>query len=408
MHCRSCNTPLTHVFVDLGEMPSANNYLRQDQLSEPEPRYPLKVFVCEECFLVQIPEFHNADSIFTTDYAYFSSYATGWVDHARRYSEMIADRFNLNEESFVIEIASNDGYLLKNFVEAKIPCLGIDPAADAARAARAVGVETVIDFFSSRLATQLKNKNRGADLIAGNNVLAHVPDVNDFVEGVKTLLNPGGVVTMEFPHLVRLVESVQFDTIYDEHFSYFSFHAVCQIFERQKLVVFDVEELGTHGGSLRLYARHAEDEQLAVSNAVSDLINHEKSLGVLEMDYYLGFQEKVRSIREQFLSFVADEKALGRRFAAFGAAAKGNIFLNYCGIGPEIVEFVVDDTPAKQNKFLPGSHIPVVGEERLRAEKPDIIVILPWNLKDEIMRRLDFVSEWGGRFVIGIPKTVVC
>jgi len=405
MKCRSCANPLQHVFVDLGDQPPANRYLSEAQLSDPrnEPLFRLKVLVCDQCWLVQLADSNRSEDIFTPDYAYFSSYVKSWVDHAARYVDTVVDRFDLGSGSLAVEIASNDGYLLQHFVQAGVPCLGIDPAAKAAEAAEVKGVRTVVDFFGSESAFRLANEHGPADLVIGNNVLAHVPDVNDFVAGIAPLLAPGGVVTMEFPHLESLLAEAQFDTIYDEHFSFFSFGAVGEIFARHGLSMFDVEKLPTHGGSLRIYAQHAGSGPHEETTAVQALLDGETSAGLFRLETYRGFESRVTRIREDFRSFVAAEKEKGHRIAAFGAAAKGNTFLNTCGIGHETIEFVVDDTPMKQGKYLPGSHIPVVSEARLRESRPDVVLILPWNVKDDVRRKLAYTAEWGAKLVTCIP-----
>lgn len=406
MNCRSCGQPLHHVVVDLGEQPPANRYLSENQLADPrnEPRFGLRVLVCEACWLVQLADSNRSEDMFTPDYAYFSSYVQSWVDHASRYVDMAVSRFGLGPHSFVIEAASNDGYLLQHFVRVGVPCLGIDPAAQAAAAAEEKGVPTVIDFFGRDTADRLCAERGAADLILGNNVLAHVPNVNDFVDGIATLLAPDGAATMEFPHLGRLLAETQFDTIYDEHFSYYSFGAVRDIFARHGLTLFDVDKLPTHGGSLRIFAQHAESGPHAISPAVENLIAEETSQGLFELDTYRGFGDRVARICDAFRTYVAEQKENGLTIAAFGAAAKGNTFLNTCGIGHETIDFVVDDTPLKQGRYLPGSHVPVVTEQRLRESKPDIILILPWNVKAEIRRKLAYTREWNAKLVTFIPE----
>lgn len=404
MKCRHCGAAVDHVFVDLGAQPSANRLLsvaERDRIAagEHEPAFPLKVLVCATCFLVQLAEFRRPEDMFTSDYVYFSSYSGSWVEHARRYAESVTQRFGLNDRSFVAEVASNDGYLLQHFVAKGVPCLGLDPARNAAEAARARGVETVVDFFGTRLAREVAESRGRADLIAANNVLAHVLDINDFVAGLAILVKDDGVVTLEFPHLARLVENIQFDTIYDEHYSYLSLGTVGTILGAHGLAVFDVEELPTHGGSLRVYAQHADGGARPVEPAVAAVLDAERTMGLDRLDCYQGFQAKVDRIRDDFVALVTREKAAGRTIAAFGAAAKGNTFLNYCAVGAETIDFVVDDTPAKQGRFLPGSHIPVVAEEVLKAGKPNLIVILPWNFAAEIKKRLDYARAWGARFV---------
>lgn len=403
MRCRLCDATLSRVFVDLGEQPSANCFLTSAQLREAEPVFPLRVYICDACLLVQLPETHKASDIFTDGYVYFSSYSKSWVEHARRYVELAIPKFGLDEGSRVIEIASNDGYLLQHFVARGIPCLGVDPAADAARAAESKGVKTHVGFFGSDLARRLTKELGRADLIVGNNVLAHVPGLNDFIAGLALLLKPGGTITMEFPHLLRLIEGLQFDTIYDEHFSYFSLQTACAAFRRHGLEIYDVEELPTHGGSLRIYV----GLERRAGAAVTDVRAREREAGLDRVSGYEGFQPKVAAIRDRFRALIAGERAQGRKIAAFGAAAKGNTFLNTCRVGHDAIAFVVDDTPAKQGKYLPGSRIPVVAEAAIRASRPDLILILPWNVKAEIMAKLSYVRDWGCRFMTCIPEVSV-
>ena len=404
MKCRFCHHKLTHKFIDLINAPPSNSFLTKDQLNEPEVFYPLKLHVCENCFLVQIDEYKKSDEIFSGDYAYFSSYSKSWLEHARKYADMITDSLELNAESHVIEIASNDGYLLQYFKEKQILCLGIEPSSNTAQAAREKGIETLEEFFGVELAERLAQEGRKADLIIGNNVLAHVPDINDFVSGLKIALKNGGVVTMEFPHLMRLIEENQFDTIYHEHFSYLSFHTVRRIFAKHGLVLFDVEELITHGGSLRIYARHDEDESKSVTPNVAELLEKEVSKGMSQLDYYLDFQHKADKVKHALLAFLLEQKKAGKKVAAYGAAAKGNTLLNYCGVKKDLIEFVVDASPHKQGKFLPGSHIPVVSERNIKETRPDFVIILPWNIKDEVMDQVSYIRKWGGRFVVPIPE----
>jgi len=408
MKCRFCGNNLEHVFIDLVGSPPSNSFLRAEQLNEPEPYFPLKVFVCGECFLVQVDEHKKSSEIFSEDYVYFSSISTTWLDHSRRYVEMITPRLKLDRpDALVIEIASNDGYLLQYFKEKKIPCLGIEPTTSTAAVARGKGIDVIEDFFGVRLAGELSQNGRTADLILGNNVLAHVPDINDFVEGLKIALKPSGTVTMEFPHLMRLVENNQFDTIYHEHFSYLSFSTVRSIFSAQGLTLYDVEELPTHGGSIRIYARHKDNGALPESPAVRALLAAEKKSGMGSMEYYLGFQKRALHAKMQFLDFLLREKKAGKKIAAYGAAAKGNTLLNYCGIKNDLIDFVVDAAPSKQGKYLPGCHIPVVKEERIRQDRPDYVIILPWNIKKEVMDQIGYIREWGGKFVIAIPELEV-
>lgn len=403
MKCRFCRNQLEHVFVDLGSSPPANSFLSRQQLQEDEHFYPLKAYVCDGCLLVQIGEYKKAEEIFSTDYAYFSSYSKSWLGHAKDYVEMITKRLELNETSFVIEVGCNDGYLLGFLKQKNIPCLGIEPAQNTAGAAREKGIDVITEFFTAKLAKQLSEQGKRPDLLIGNNVLAHVPKLNDFVEGLKIVLKGDGVITMEFPHLMRLVEDNQFDTIYHEHFSYFSFHTVSSIFAVHGLKIFDVEELSTHGGSLRIYAKHSEDTSLAVSSRCTELLGEEQHHGMLDLGYYLSFQKKVEKVKCNLLSFLDTQKAQGNKIAAYGAAAKGNTLLNYCGIGKDTIAFVADASGYKQGKYLPGVHIPVVGEEQIRKAKPNLVLILPWNLKGEISGQLAYIRDWGGRFVVPVP-----
>ncbi|MGQ0697935.1 MAG: methyltransferase domain-containing protein [Panacagrimonas sp.] len=403
MRCRFCKTDLKHVFIDLANAPPSNSFLNANQLDEPEVFYPLKVFTCHECFLVQIDEYSKSDAIFNSEYVYFSSYSTSWLDHARRYVEMMVERFELGGQSQIVEIASNDGYLLQYFVQKNIPVLGIEPTANTAAVAKTRGVESVNEFFGTRLARELKGKGIGADVLLGNNVLAHVPDIVDFVGGMKVLLNPRGVITMEFPHLKQLVDNNQFDTVYHEHFSYLSLTAVRKIFASQGLEIFDVQELPTHGGSLRIFARHQENLELPVMESVAKLVGQEADAGMSGLAYYAQCQERAFKAKLGLTAFLIEQKKAGKKVAAYGAAAKGNTFLNYCGVRDDLIEFVVDANPHKQGKYLPASHIPVVSEQHLRDHKPDYVIILPWNLQAEIEAQLSYISEWNGRFVVAIP-----
>ena len=403
MQCRFCKKELTDIFIDLENSPASNSFLTAEELNEPEVFYPLKVYTCSNCFLVQVDEYKKSDTIFNNDYVYFSSYSKSWLTHAKNYTDLMIARFGFNTQSNVIEIASNDGYLLQYFKEKQVPVLGIEPTANTAKVAEEKGIPSVIDFFGVRLATKLAAENKKADLLLGNNVLAHVPDIVDFVAGMKIILKETGVITMEFPHLVQLIDNSQFDTIYHEHFSYLSFHTVKQIFASQSLQLFDVEEIPTHGGSLRIYAKHADDDSHPVSENVAILLKKEMDKGISSSVYYKNFQQKALKIKLDITDFIIQQKRKGKRVAAYGAAAKGNTLLNYCGIKKDMVDFVVDANPHKQNKFLPASHIPVVNEEYLKKEKPDFVIILPWNLKEEIAGQLEYIKEWGGRFVVPVP-----
>jgi hypothetical protein len=404
MNCRFCKNPLTDVFIDLINSPASNSFLSKEELNEPEVFFPLKVYTCNKCFLVQVDEYKKSDAIFDKNYVYFSSFSTSWLEHAKQYTDIVTDRFKLNNNSLVIEIASNDGYLLQYFKQKNIPALGIEPTANTAEAAKAKGIDSIVDFFGVRLAKELVQNNKKADLLLGNNVLAHVPDIVDFVGGMKVALKDSGVITMEFPHLMQLVDNNQFDTIYHEHFSYLSFYTVKQIFESQGLEMFDVEEIPTHGGSLRIYAKHKEDTTKEISVNVKKLLDKEITKGLNTLSYYNNFQQKVTDVKIGITQFLIDQKKAGKTVAAYGAAAKGNTLLNYCGIKNDLIDFVVDANPHKQNKFLPASHIPVVNEDYLKQQKPDYVIILPWNLKTEITKQLAYIKDWGGKFVIAIPS----
>lgn len=404
--CRACGNGLHITFVDLGMSPPCQSHVTTNQLQQMEAFYPLHAWVCDRCFLVQLEESVAPDKIFT-EYAYFSSYAVSWVEHARRYTRMVIERFGLNARSKVIEVASNDGYLLQHFVEAGIPVLGIEPAANVAEVAIARGVPTTVKFLGQVTGTAIAREHGRADLVLGNNVLAHVPDINDFVRGLRELLAPSGVITMEFPHLQRLVEGNQFDTIYHEHFSYLSFSTVEEIFAAQGLVLFDVEELPTHGGSLRIYARHEDHIALTVHESVGALRERERSLGYRDLARYQSFGQQVQETKRRLLAFLIEAKQQGKRIAGYGAPGKGNTLLNYCGIRTDFLDFTVDANPYKQGKYTPGTHIPILAPEALKREKPDYVLILPWNLKDEIMEQAAYIREWNGRFVVPIPSVQV-
>lgn len=407
MNCRFCKNHVTTEFADLINSPASNSYLTAEQLNEPEVFYPLKVMVCEKCFLVQVDEYKKSSDIFNSEYAYFSSFSTSWLAHSKKYTDMMTVRFGYNNNSLVAEIASNDGYLLQYFKEKNIPVLGIEPTANTAAVAISKGIPSVVDFFGVRLAKQLVSEGKKADLLLGNNVLAHVPDIMDFVGGMPILLKENGVITMEFPHLYQLVLNNQFDTIYHEHFSYLSFTTVSKIFEANGLEMFDVEEVPTHGGSLRIFAKHKSDTSKSISENVAAMLKKEKDAGMLDIKYYTNFQVKIEKIKIDLLEFLLTQKKAGKKVAAYGAAAKGNTLLNFCGVKSDMISFVVDANPAKQNKFMPASHIPIVKEERIKADKPDYIIILPWNIKDEIVKQLDYVKEWGCKFVVPIPSLQV-
>jgi hypothetical protein len=407
MQCRFCKSELTNVFIDLVNSPASNSFLTKEQLNEPELFFPLKVYTCSKCFLVQVDEYKKSGAIFNDEYVYFSSFSTSWLAHAKKYTEKIVERFGFDTHSQIIEIASNDGYLLQYFKEKNIPVLGIEPTANTAKVAADKGIESIIDFFGISLAKKLVAEERKADLLLGNNVLAHVPDIVDFVGGMKLVLKDTGIITMEFPHLMQLVDNNQFDTIYHEHFSYLSFYTVKQIFNSQGLELFDVEEIPTHGGSLRIYARHINDNSKPISENVDLLLKKEMAKGMNTLSYYENFQKKALQVKLGFMGFLTEQKLNNKRVAGYGAAAKGNTLLNYCGIKNDQIEFVVDANPYKQNKWLPASHIPVVNEAYLRESKPDYVVIFPWNLKDEIVKQLNYIKDWDGKFVIPIPQLEV-
>lgn len=404
--CRFCEHPLKVSLVDLGMSPLSNAFIKPDRLSSMEKFYPLHVFVCERCFLAQLEEFESPSEIFT-DYVYFSSYSTSWLEHARRYCEQVTERFGLTKDSFVVEVASNDGYLLRNFVAKGIPCLGIEPAGNVAEVAVSKGVPTRAVFFTEESARDLVRRDRHADLLIGNNVFAHVPNINDFVAGMKVALAPQGVITLEFPHLLQLLENNQFDTIYHEHFSYLSLLAVEKIFAAHGLAVFRVDELPTHGGSLRIYGQHANSGTHPVDASVLATREREQVAGLHEITTYVGFRERVEKVKRDLLSFLIEAKEEGKRVVAYGAAAKGNTLLNYCGVREDFIDFVVDRNPHKQNLFTPGSHIPVYGPERLIEAKPEYVLILPWNIQDEVIGQLPEVRSWGGKFVVPIPTLKV-
>lgn len=404
--CRFCGTSFRHRVVDLGMSPLCESFLRADQLNEMEPFYPLNVWVCEQCFLVQLEEYVTGEEIFS-DYAYFSSFSDTWVSHARRYVDQMIDRLRLTTRSRVVEIASNDGYLLQFFVQRGIPALGIEPAANVAKVAESKGVPTIVRFFGVDTARDLLAAGHEADLILGNNVLAQVPDLNDFVAGLKILLAPSGVVTIEFPHLLRTIDGNQFDQVYHEHFSYFSLYAVERIFAAHGLPIFDVEELPTHGGSLRIYARHSEDTTKELTDRLVDLRAREAEAGVATLGYYKDFEARVRETKRKLLKFLIEAKQADKKVVGYGAPGKGNTLLNYCGIRTDLLDFTVDRSPHKQGKFLPGTHIPILPPERLWEAQPDYVLILPWNLRNEIMEQLAGIREWGGRFVVPIPEVTV-
>lgn len=404
MKCRHCAAELTFQLIDLGTAPPSNAYLTAISLRRPERWFPLKVLVCEECWLVQAESYSRASELFNDEYAYFSSFSDAWLAHSRDYVDAMVRRFGLASASHVVEVASNDGYLLQYVKALGIPCLGIEPTASTANAARLKGIESIERFFGVELATELSASGRCADLTAANNVLAHVPDINDFVKGFSILLKPHGVSTFEFPHLYQLITERQFDTIYHEHFSYLSFSTVSEIFDSQGLSVFDVEQIGTHGGSLRVYAQRADTGVQPVSRRVGAMMRLESDAGMRTRTFYEGFESDAQSAKASLLKILVDAKLSGTKVAAYGAAAKGNTFLNYAGIKADLVSFVVDRNPAKQGKWMPGSRIPIVDESTLRRERPGVIVILPWNIKDEVLSQLAYAREWGARFVVAQPR----
>jgi SAM-dependent methyltransferase len=404
--CRFCGSKLEHTFADLGVSPLVQSFLSAEQLNQMEPFYPLQAYVCGKCFLVQLQEFVAPENIFS-DYLYFASYSDSWLAHANRYTDQMVQRFPINANSLVVEIASNDGYLLQFFVEKRVPVLGIEPAANVAEVAVQKGISTLVKFFNSETAHELAAAGKQADLLLGNNVLAHVPDINDFVAGMKILLKPRGVITMEFPHLMRLMEENQFDTIYHEHFSYFSFLTVEKIFSTHGLTLFDVEELPTHGGSLRIFARHADDASKPVDARVSELRAREESAGYARLETYSRFAEQVKETKRRLLEFLIRAKRSGKKVAGYGAPAKGNTLLNYCAIRTDFLEYTVDRSPHKQGKFLPGTHIPIYPVDQIRQTRPDYLLILPWNLKDEIIQQNAYIRDWGGKFVVPIPEVTV-
>ncbi len=406
MKCRHCQAELQLCMLDLGSAPPSNAYLSPDGLNAPEIWYPLRVLVCEDCWLVQTEDFTTADTLFSADYAYFSSYSDSWLSHCKHYVDDVVERFALDKSSHVVEVAANDGYLLQFVRALGIPCLGIEPTASTAVAARSRGITIVEEFFGTKLAQRLAVSGNAADLLIANNVLAHVPDINDFCAGAALILKPGGVATFEFPHLLQLIKQNQFDTVYHEHFSYLSLHAIQRIFGRQGLTIFDVEQLTTHGGSLRVYAQRANSGTQSESCAKNAVLTEEISAGLLTRDCYLDFQTRAHRAKDDFLSFLLKAKASGQRVVGYGAAAKGNTFLNFAGVRSDLLEVVADRNPAKQGKFLPGSRIPIVDMDTILTARPDYVVILPWNLRTEVIDQLSVVRSWGGQFVTAIPELV--
>lgn len=403
MNCRHCAQKLSYQWLDLGYAPPSNAYVSKEQLNCSELTFPLRLFVCEGCWLVQTEDYAKPEELFSSDYAYFSSVSSSWLNHASKFCKEIIERLSLNDESFVVEIASNDGYLLKNMVSAKIPCMGIEPTNSTADAAEALGIPVMREFFGERLGQLLSCEGKQADLIICNNVLAHVPDINDFVKGLKAALKPSGTITIEFPHLLELIDNCQFDTIYHEHYSYLSLITVSRILKHVGLKVIDVEKLQTHGGSLRVFVSHTEDPRQQTT-AVSAILDIEREAGLNTLRGFEGFQNRVFSIKLDLLAFLLEQKKNGKLVSAYGAAAKGNTLLNYAGVKADLLPYVVDASAHKQGLFMPGSHIPIVDEQHLRQTKPDFVLILPWNLRDEISSQLNYIKEWGGQFVISIPQ----
>ena len=405
-NCLSCGTELRHTFVDLGMSPPCESYRKAEQKNQMEAFYPLHAYVCEKCFLVQLQEYITPENIFS-DYAYFSSYSDSWLQHAKNYVDMAVERFQLNNQSQVVEIASNDGYLLQYFVAKNIPTLGIEPAGNIAKVAIKKGIPTVVKFFGEETAREQVEKGIGADLLLGNNVLAHTPYLNDFVKGMKIILKPQGVITMEFPHLMKLMEENQFDTIYHEHFSYFSYLTVEKVFAKHGLTIFDVEELPTHGGSLRIYARHIENNSQPVTEKVLELKAREKAAGFTDLQTYFSFGKQVQETKHKLLNFLIQAKREGKSIVGYGAPGKGNTLLNYCGIRTDFLDYTVDRSPYKQGLYLPGTHIPIFHPDKIQETKPDYLLILPWNLKDEIMSQMAYIRDWGGKFIVPIPEVKV-
>ncbi|EDN71404.1 NDP-hexose 3-C-methyltransferase protein [Beggiatoa sp. PS] len=405
-NCRFCGTTLKHTFCDLGMSPLSNAYLKSTQLHLMEAFYPLHAYVCENCYLVQLQEFQSPDKIFS-DYAYFSSYSETWLKHAQAYTEYMIERFGFNTSNQIIEIASNDGYLLQYFKEKNISILGVEPAENVAKVAQTKGIPTITKFFGIKTATELANEGKQANLLLGNNVLAHVPDINDFVAGMKILLKPNGVITMEFPHLLRLMEQNQFDTIYHEHFSYLSFITVESIFAKHGLTIFDVEELTTHGGSLRIFAKHSEDNSHCLTDNVNQMKQFEKQQGLNNISTYQKFAKQVQNTKRNILDFLIQKKREGKTLVGYGAPAKGNTLLNYCGIRSDFIDYTVDRSPHKQGLFLPGTHIAIHNVDKIKETKPDYVIILPWNLKAEIMEQMAHIREWGSQFITLIPQVEV-
>ena len=407
MKCRHCDSELTFELIDLGAAPPSNAYLTAVSLRRPEKWFPLRVLVCETCWLVQAESYSRAAELFNDEYAYFSSFSDAWLEHSKRYVEKTVSRFGLDQSSLVVEIASNDGYLLQYVQQRKIPCIGVEPTASTASASRLKGIETIERFFGTEFAKNMRDDGKSADLMVANNVLAHVPDINDFVQAFSILLKENGVATFEFPHLLKMISENQFDTIYHEHFSYLSFTTVCEIFEKCGLTVFDVQDLSTHGGSLRVFAQRTRTGIQEIQDSVSDLIQIEESLGMKDLLFYEGFQNVANQVKDDFVEFLIQAKRSGKKVFGYGAAAKGNTLINYSGVRGDLIEAVVDRNPAKQGKYLPGSRIPIVSEDVMKKSEPDYIVILPWNLRQEVMMQLSYTSGWGAKFVTAVPSLVI-
>lgn len=404
--CRFCDKPLTDIFVDLGMSPLSNAFLKKEMLNDLEIKYPLCAYVCNGCFLVQLPEFEKPENIFE-EYAYFSSYSSTWLKHAENYVDMMIKKFGFDEKNLVIEIASNDGYLLQFFKKKNIPVLGIEPAVNVAKIAKDKGITTITKFFSENTANDLRKDNKTADLIIGNNVLAHVPNLNDFVKGLKILLGPAGIMTLEFPHIMQLIQKNQFDTIYHEHFSYFSLLTVWKIFSFHGLTIFDVEEIPTHGGSLRIYVKHSGYKNISTNERISILLEKERQYGLEDISTYTSFIKNAEEAKKELQEFFITAKNSGKKIVCYGAAAKGNTLLNYCQIGIDYVDYAVDQNPYKQGLFLPGTHIPIKDPGEIQRTKPDYLIIIPWNLQDEIMEQMKYIKNWGGKFVVPIPKVAI-
>ncbi len=404
MKCRFCENELRHEFINLVNSPPSNSFLSKEELNSPEAFFPLRLFVCDNCFLVQTDEYKKHEDIFNSNYAYYSSISASWLNHCENYVEDITSKLNLNSQSFVIEVASNDGYLLQYFKNKNIPCLGIEPTTNTANVAKEKGIETLVDFFNPKTAQKINEQYSKADLIIGNNVIAHDPNLNSFVSSLKSILKPTGTITIEIPHLYQLITNNQFDTIYHEHFSYFSLYTHLKIYQKHNLDIYDVKEISTHGGSLRLFIKHKEDNSKQISNSINNILLKEKEINLDKINGYLNFQTKANTVKYDLLDFIINAKRNGSKIAGYGAAAKGNTLLNYCGIKNDLIDFIVDKSGFKQNKYTPGTHIPIKNEEFLKQEKPNYILILPWNIKEEIMAQLNYVREWDAKFVIAIPE----